>query len=172
MLGGARSGKSREAERLLASALAACGPKHASFVKVDDVDVRRVRGGYLVQKRLRVALDEGLREDETVSVGAGTHIGDLGIHGDRGQPFGAGAAPLFQAGLWSAGSASFASQMPDRSEFNAGALPPATGAAPDIYYFVLEGCWGASLGKRLMGLRVSSRARSATRGKALSSASI
>jgi hypothetical protein len=29
-----------------------------------------------------------------------------------------------------------------------------------IYYFVLEGCWGASLGKRLMGLRVSSRAGS------------
>ncbi len=29
-----------------------------------------------------------------------------------------------------------------------------------IYYFVLEGCWGASLGKRLMGLRVSSRASS------------
>jgi hypothetical protein len=27
-----------------------------------------------------------------------------------------------------------------------------------IYYFVLEGCWGASLGKRLMGLRVTSRA--------------
>ena len=24
-----------------------------------------------------------------------------------------------------------------------------------IYYFVLEGCWGASLGKRLMGLRVT-----------------
>ena len=29
-----------------------------------------------------------------------------------------------------------------------------------IYYVVLEGCWGASLGKRLMGLRVSSRASS------------
>ena len=29
-----------------------------------------------------------------------------------------------------------------------------------ICYFVLEGCWGASLGKRLMGLRVSSRASS------------
>jgi hypothetical protein len=27
-----------------------------------------------------------------------------------------------------------------------------------IYYFVLEGCWRASLGKRLMGLRVTSRA--------------
>ncbi len=27
-----------------------------------------------------------------------------------------------------------------------------------IYYFVLEGCWSASLGKRLMGLRVTSRA--------------
>lgn len=27
-----------------------------------------------------------------------------------------------------------------------------------IYYFVLEGCWGASLGKRLMGLRVTSGA--------------
>jgi eukaryotic-like serine/threonine-protein kinase len=27
-----------------------------------------------------------------------------------------------------------------------------------IYYFVLEGCWGASLGKRLMDLRVTSRA--------------
>jgi eukaryotic-like serine/threonine-protein kinase len=35
--------------------------------------------------------------------------------------------------------------------------PWLTGA---IYYFVLEGCWGASLGKRLMGLRVSSRASS------------
>ena len=29
--------------------------------------------------------------------------------------------------------------------------------APVIYYFVLEGGWGASLGKRLMGLRVTSR---------------
>ena len=29
--------------------------------------------------------------------------------------------------------------------------------APVIYYFVLEGCWGASLGKRLMGLRVTSQ---------------
>ena len=28
--------------------------------------------------------------------------------------------------------------------------------APVIYYFVLEGGWGASLGKRLMGLRVTS----------------
>ena len=27
--------------------------------------------------------------------------------------------------------------------------------APVIYYFVLEGGWGASLGKRLMGLRVT-----------------
>jgi hypothetical protein len=35
--------------------------------------------------------------------------------------------------------------------------PSLTGA---IYYFVLEACWGASLGKRLMGLRVSSRASS------------
>ncbi len=32
-------------------------------------------------------------------------------------------------------------------------LPWLTGT---IYYFVLEGCWGASLGKRLMGLRVTS----------------
>jgi eukaryotic-like serine/threonine-protein kinase len=29
--------------------------------------------------------------------------------------------------------------------------------APVIYFFVLEGCWGASLGKRLMGLRVTSQ---------------
>jgi hypothetical protein len=29
-----------------------------------------------------------------------------------------------------------------------------------IYFLVLEGCWGASLGKRLMGLRVTSRASS------------
>jgi hypothetical protein len=29
--------------------------------------------------------------------------------------------------------------------------------APVIYFFVLEGCWGASLGKRLMGLRVASQ---------------
>jgi eukaryotic-like serine/threonine-protein kinase len=29
--------------------------------------------------------------------------------------------------------------------------------APAIYYFVLEGGWGASLGKRLMGLRVTSQ---------------
>jgi hypothetical protein len=35
------------------------------------------------------------------------------------------------------------------------ALPWLTGT---IYYFVLEGCWGASLGKRLMGLRVTSGA--------------
>ena len=28
-----------------------------------------------------------------------------------------------------------------------------------IYYFVLEGGWGASLGKRLMGLRVTSQTR-------------
>ena len=28
--------------------------------------------------------------------------------------------------------------------------------APVIYFFVLEGGWGASLGKRLMGLRVTS----------------
>ena len=27
-----------------------------------------------------------------------------------------------------------------------------------IYFLVLEGCWGASSGKRLMGLRVTSRA--------------
>ena len=31
-----------------------------------------------------------------------------------------------------------------------------TGLAPVIYYLVLEGGWGASLGKRLMGLRVTS----------------
>ena len=30
--------------------------------------------------------------------------------------------------------------------------------ASAIYFLVLEGCWGASLGKRLMGLRVTSRA--------------
>ncbi len=29
--------------------------------------------------------------------------------------------------------------------------------APLIYFFVVEGCWGASLGKRLMGLRVTSQ---------------
>jgi eukaryotic-like serine/threonine-protein kinase len=29
--------------------------------------------------------------------------------------------------------------------------------APVIYFFVLEGCWGASLGKRLMGVRVTSQ---------------
>jgi eukaryotic-like serine/threonine-protein kinase len=28
---------------------------------------------------------------------------------------------------------------------------------PLIYFFVMEGCWGASLGKRLMGLRVTSQ---------------
>lgn len=49
------------------------------------------------------------------------------------------AAPLFQAGLWSAGSASFASQMPDRIEFNADALASGTANRPDIYYFVLDG---------------------------------
>jgi hypothetical protein len=32
-----------------------------------------------------------------------------------------------------------------------------SGLAPVIYFFVLEGCWGASLGKRLMGLRVTAQ---------------
>ena len=28
---------------------------------------------------------------------------------------------------------------------------------PVLYFFVMEGCWGAPLGKRLMGLRVTSQ---------------
>ena len=39
-----------------------------------------------------------------------------------------------------------------------------------IYYFVLEGCWGASLGKRLMGLRVTLARRAAAGGRALACA--
>jgi hypothetical protein len=49
------------------------------------------------------------------------------------------AAPLFQSALWNAGVSSFASQIPDRTEFNANPLSAGAADGPDIYYFVLDG---------------------------------
>lgn len=49
------------------------------------------------------------------------------------------AAPLFQVALWTAGAASYASELPDRTEFNRDTLPTQAVGGPDIYYFVLDG---------------------------------